>query len=309
MRIGISTAQIGGLADPSAVRAAACAAEKVGYSTIWVLDRLPSAVAPRSGYGGFDGVPLPEAQHRALDPFVVLATTAAVTSRVRIGTSVLVAPWYRPAVLARLLTSLDVISEGRLVAGLGVGWSVDEFESVGVDIGHRGKDLEAILDVLDAHWADGPIRYDTPLGRVSEAHNLLRPVQRPRPPVLLAAYTPRGLDRVARRADGWMPAGIPPEMIGPLWGQVKDGAAAYGRDAGRLELVVRANMEITDRPIEGDRPRYRGSFEQLVDDIEATRATGAHEVILGLGGDPSLDEALDVFARIAEAVEMVPVAG
>jgi probable F420-dependent oxidoreductase len=301
MRIGIASAQVGRLAEPAAVKAVAAAAESVGYSTVWVLDRLPRAVEPRDGYGGIDGVPLPPEQERALDPFAVMAAVAAVTERVRIGASVLVAPWYPPVVLARMLTSLDVLSEGRLTVGLGTGWSRDEYDAVNVDIRRRGRDLEEILDVLDAHWSDADVvSHEGELGRLAPAKNLLRPVQRPRPPVLLAAYTPAAMDRVARRADGWMPAGFPVEAIGPVWAGIRDAAAGYGRDVEAMQLVVRANVHVEEAPADGERVAYLGSLEQVIDDVLATRDAGADEIILHVHGDPSLDEALDVCARIAE---------
>jgi alkanesulfonate monooxygenase SsuD/methylene tetrahydromethanopterin reductase-like flavin-dependent oxidoreductase (luciferase family) len=135
-----------------------------------------------------------------------------------------------------------------------------------------------------------------------------KPVQRPRPPVLLAAYTPEGLDRVARRADGWNPAGLPVEMLAPMWASVRDLAAGHGRDPDALELVVRANIVISDRPIDGERASYAGTVEQVAADIADTRRAGAHEVILALYGDHCLDRALDVYARIAEAVEVTAAA-
>jgi len=303
MRLGISTAQSGALADPAAVRSAACAAEQVGYSSLWVLDRLLAPFEPREGYAGTDQ-PLPEEMRATLDPFAVLAVSAAETSRIRLGTSVLVAPWYPPAVLARMLTSLDVLSNGRLIAGLGVGWSSDEHAAAGVDMRSRGARLEETLDVLDAFWSDGPVAHEGALAHIVPSHNLLRPVQRPRPPLLLAAYTPAGLDRVARRADGWMPAGLPVELLAPMWVHVRDAAAGHGRDPDELELVVRANMVLTDAPVDHARPSYMGTVEQVAADLDATRAAGADEVILGLYGVRSLDDALDAYARVAEAAGM-----
>jgi alkanesulfonate monooxygenase SsuD/methylene tetrahydromethanopterin reductase-like flavin-dependent oxidoreductase (luciferase family) len=173
----------------------------------------------------------------------------------------------------------------------------------------RGRHLAEILDVLDAHWAGGPvIAHEGELANMTPSRNLLRQVQHPRPPVLLAAYTPAALDRVARRADGWMPAGFPVEAIGPMWTQVRDAAAGYGRDVDAMELVVRANIYVQDRPVDGERLSYTGSFDQIVEDVLATRAAGANEIILHVHGDPSLEEALDVCAGITEAVRVRAVA-
>jgi probable F420-dependent oxidoreductase len=308
MRLGVSLAQVGRLADPASVRSAAMAAEQVGYSSVWALDRLMAPVVPRTPYGNQTGAELPPEAATALDPLTVLTYAAAVTTHVRLGTSVLVAPWYRPALLARSLTSLDVLSDGRLTVGLGLGWSLDEFEAVGVPQRELGRRLDEALDVLGAVWGADPVSYEGRHRRIAPAWMGPKPVQRPRPPVLLAAYTPDGLDRVARRADGWNPAGLPVEMLAPMWASVRDLAAGHGRDPDALELVVRANIVISDRPIDGERASYAGTVEQVAADIADTRRAGAHEVILGLYGDHCLDRALDVYARIAEAVEVTAAA-
>lgn len=309
MLIGIQTVQVGRHADSAAVIAAAKAAERAGYSSLWVLDRLPAAIEPRNDYGNIPGVPLPAEQRRVLDPLAVLAASAAVTQSVRLGVSVLVAPWYPPALLARMLTSIDVLSDGRLSVGLGIGWSIDEYEAAGVEQRQLARKLETMLDVLDAHWADGPIAYEGETLRIAPSYNELRPVQRPRPPLLLAGYTSAALDRVARRGDGWNPAGIPPDAVALMWAQVRDLAAGYGRDPDRLRLVVRANIVLTDAPLEGDRFPYWGSVDQVADDIEATRRIGADEVVLMLSGEWDLDGLLDAYARIAEAAGLRAITG
>lgn len=306
MRIGIQSAQLGRLADPAAVRSVAEAAEQLGYSSLWVVDRLPVAVEPAEGYGGMEGMPIPAEQRRTLDPLAVLAAAAALTHRVRLGTSVLVGPWYPPALLARSLTTLDVLSQGRLEVGLGIGWSRHERRSLGLPEEGLGARLDALLDVLDAHWGDGPVAYDGPAGTMAPSHRDLAPVQVPRPPVLLAAYSPAGLDRVARRADGWNPAGLPVDAVALMWAQVKDLAVRHGRDPEHLRLVVRANVELADAPLGVDRPTYHGTVEQVAADLDATRRVGAHEVILSVGGDVGVDQALDGCARLAERLDVGP---
>jgi probable F420-dependent oxidoreductase len=307
MRLGVSLAQAGRLADPASVRSAATAAEQVGYSSVWVTDRAPSPGEARPMTGPEpDGGP-PADIARTLDPISVLTYAAAVTTRVRLGTSVLVAPWYRPALLARSLTSLDVLSDGRLTVGLGLGWSLDEFGAVGVPQQELGRRLDDALDMLRTVWDTVGAAGDDRDSR-TEATTITGAPRRGRPPVLLAEYTPDGLDRVARRADGWNPAGLPIDMLAPLWGSVRDLAAGYGRDPDILELVVRANLVISDRPIDGERASYCGNVEQVAADVADTRRAGAHEVVLDLHGDHDLDQALDVYARIAEAVDVTVLA-
>ncbi len=132
MRIGLAIPQVGSLADADTVRTVASAAEQAGYSSLWAMDRILAPLDPRTPYPATpDGV-LPSEQATCLDPIGVLTLAAAVTDEIRIGTSVLVGPFYPPVLLARSLATLDQISGGRLTAGLGLGWSRDEYDAVGV---------------------------------------------------------------------------------------------------------------------------------------------------------------------------------
>jgi alkanesulfonate monooxygenase SsuD/methylene tetrahydromethanopterin reductase-like flavin-dependent oxidoreductase (luciferase family) len=291
MRLGVSIAQSGRLADPAAIRSAATGAEQVGYSSVWVVDRLGGGRPDLS---------------TTLDPLTVLTYAAACTTRVRLGTSVLVAPWYRPALLARSLTSLDVLSDGRLTVGLGLGATLDEFAAVGVPQLELGRRLDDALDVLEATWGGARTGAAPIPGAAGDPTVAALAPQRP--PVLLAASTREGLDRVARRADGWNPSGLPSDMLAPMWATVRDLAAGHGRDPDTLQLVVRATLDVRDRPVDGDRAPYCGTIEQVAADLADTRRAGAHEVILGVECDDCLDEALDLYARVAEACDVTAAA-
>jgi probable F420-dependent oxidoreductase len=305
MRIGLALPQAGALADPAAARAVAVAAERAGYDSLWAMDRLLAPLTPRTPYPASpDGV-LPNEQDTVLDPIGVLTLAAAVTDRIRIGTNVLVGPWYPPVVLARSLATLDQISRGRLTVGLGLGWSQDEYEAVGVPQRDLASRSEELLDVLDAAWGEQTVEYRGERVRIAPSTIGLKPLQRPRPPILLAAYTPAGLDRIARRADGWTPAGLPVEAIAPMWSALCDMAVGRGREAD--ELAVRANVKLTDRPLDSNRPSYCGSCEQVADDLAATRAAGADEVILDLHSDArTATELLDLASELAAATMLAP---
>lgn len=303
MKLGIQLAHVASTATPEAVRTSARAAESLGYDSVWVLDRLLAPVAPSVGYGGSD-VPMPVEMAHNIDPLLALTYAAAVTDRIALGTSVLCAPFYAPAVLARSLTGLDVLSGGRLQVGLGQGWSPEELAATGTSLRDRGARLDELLDVLDAWWGDDPVAHAGPTTTVAPSVCGLKPVQRPRPPILLAACSPAGFDRIARRADGWNPAGVPVELLGPMFAGIRGLAATHGRDPDALRLVVRANITLTDASIDGDRPSYVGSVDQVADDLAATAAAGAHEVVLGVMADDGLDATLDAFAALAEGLEV-----
>jgi len=300
MDIGLGLPQVGPFADPHLIRAGAARAEAAGYSSLWVLDRLLAPEHPRSPYPASADGRLPPEQYVVLDPLVALTFAAATTTRVRLGTNVLVAPWYAPVLLARSLASLDHLSGGRLDVGLGLGWSPDEYAAVGVEQRGLAMRMEEILEVLSVAWREDVVEIETSREVIAPSTIGLKPVQRPRPPVLLAAYSPAGLERIARRADGWTPAGLPVELVGSMWASVVETAERYGRDTSTMRLVVRANVKVTGGDLGPQRPPFVGSVREVRDDVERHRELGVHELILDLQGTTmDLDEVFDLAGELA----------
>ncbi len=282
MELGFTLPQCGDDATPDNLRAVAQEAETLGYDSLWVLDRLLYPVAPRAPYPPAADGALPRVYQRVLDPLGALTFVAACTRRVALGTSVLVLPLYNPVLLARQLTTLDVLSAGRLRVAFGTGWSPDEYEAAGVDFATRGARADEALEVLRKTWTE-----DTPEHRgvhyaLPRSVMRLHPVQRPHPPIYMAAYTGATMKRVAERTDGWNPAGIPIAAMKTMFGAIRALAQAAGRDPSRLKLVVRANLALDARAADGgaERRPFTGSWEQIGEDIRATREIGAHEIVL-----------------------------
>ncbi|HWM18069.1 MAG TPA: TIGR03619 family F420-dependent LLM class oxidoreductase [Ilumatobacteraceae bacterium] len=302
MRLGLGLPHLGPLATPHAIRTVAIAAEGAGIDSLWAMDRLLSPVSPRTfAYPGRTDGTLPAAQQTVIDPLVALTVAATVTERITVGTDVLVAPWYPPVLLARSLAAIDQVSAGRLVVGLGLGWSVDEFEAVGAPMTGRGQRIEEILDVLTAVWGDDTIEITTSHERIAPSVMGAKPVQRPRPAILLGATSPGGLERIARRADGWLPFGLDFADIESRWSDIVDAAERYGRDPARLQLVVRADPRIGEYTAERQREPFTGSCGQVMGDIERLREVGATELILDFHATArTTDELVDCALQLAE---------
>ena len=281
MKIGIGAPQTGGFADPAVTRHVAVGAEQAGIASLWAIDRLLVPSNPRSAYPATPDGSLPASQHHVLDPLVTLTVAATVTDQIRLGTNVLVAPWYPPALLARSLATLDRVSAGRLTVGLGVGWSIDEYEAVGAPMRHRGARLEEILDTMSMLWR-GSADIETTRERIQPATLADHPTQRPSPPVLLAAYTPIGLERIARRVDGWIPTGLPFEAMTEMWTSVLRTAERYGRDTSAMQLVLRSAPSFHDVALPSDRAPFTGSWRQVADDVRRAEESGVDELILDL---------------------------
>ena len=247
MRIGFAMPQFGGPAHQAdQVADFARAVEAMGGDGLWVADRLLAPIDPSAGFGG--GRTIPREFRAVLDPFVLLTIAATATDRVQIGTSVLNAPWYPPAVLARSLTSVDQLSAGRLLVGLGIGWMPEEYEAAGIPMRERGARLDECLDALEALWTTDPAEYHGEHWTVPATRIELKPVQRPRPPLYLGGFAEAAMRRVASRADGWLPAiqsgGVefdPRASITVPLGHIRKLAEEQGRDPNSIGTVLRVH--------------------------------------------------------------------
>ncbi|HKX19120.1 MAG TPA: LLM class F420-dependent oxidoreductase [bacterium] len=299
MRLGFVLPQIGVAAGPQSVASVAQRVETLGYDSVWVTDRLLFPLTPQTPYPATPDGALPEPYKRVLDPLETLTFVAGHTKRIALGTSVLDMPFYNPVVLARRLTTLDVLSGGRLRVGLGQGWSKDEYEAAGISARGLGKRADEFLLVLKAIWTADPVEFHGHYFHVPKSIIQPKPVQKPHPPLYLAAYSPRALQRVATQADGWNPVGIPVEGMKLMMEGIRETARAAGRDSAALQMVVRANLFITPQPVGNDRWIFSGTLAQIKADVEAVRVLGASEIFFDATFSPGMKAEGD-FIRVAE---------
>ncbi len=299
MRLGFALPQIGSVAGRDSLVTVAQRAEDLGFDGLWVLDRILFPVKPRAPYPVGDGS-LPVKYKHTLDPLETLTFVAANTRRIWLGTSILNLPWYNPVLLARRLTTLDVLSGGRLRVGFGMGWSPDEYEAAGAPWQERGKRADELIRALKAIWTTDPVEFQGKYYRVPKSFIGPKPVQKPHPPIYMAAYTPSAMKRVAQEADGWFPVGIPIGSIAQMFEVIKGMAQEAGRDPSRLELIVRANVEFSNATLGKDRTDFTGTLEQIAGDIVATRKLGASELLFDVQFSPGVEGVDDIVARMEQ---------
>lgn len=278
MKIGFALPNVGSLSTKEAVAKVAQRAEALGYDSLWTIERLLWPVKPQTPYPATPDGSLPEVYKHVLDPLETLTFAAAHTKTIALGTSVLDIPYHNPVMLARRLTTLDQLSNGRLRLGLGLGWSKDEMDAMGADMKKRGAMADEFLPVLKAVWTSNPVEFHGRFYHVPNSYIGPKPVQKPHPPIYLAAYAPAALKRLAAMANGWNPVGIPVDGMAQMFGTVKQMAKDAGRDPSSLELVVRANLEITDKPLPKERWIFSGNMDQIKEDLAGCRSIGADEV-------------------------------
>lgn len=280
LRLGFGLPVSGSWATPANLIDIARRAEQLRYDSVWTFQRL---LHPAEGDWG--------ASYRAVqDPLISLAYVAAATERVRLGVAVVNAPFYAPIVLAKQLSTLDVLAAGRLDVGLGIGWASEEFTAVGAPEQRRGDRLDEFVECLRAIWGPNPVHFDGSFYRVPPALVDPKPVQQPHPPLLLGGGADRALRRVGRLADGWISASrYDLRQIGTDIGLIKQSAEAAGRDPDALRFIVRAVIRLTDLP--ADRPERRplhGSRSQVRADLQELHRQGVTEAFIDLNFDPSV---------------------
>ncbi|MFA3836633.1 LLM class F420-dependent oxidoreductase [Streptomyces aureus] len=306
-RLGLSLPQMKQYDIGRDIPAVARAAEEIGYESLWVFERILFPEPARQGLYGIPGLPWPDQYRSVADPLVSLTLAAAVTERARLGTSVLVAPLHVPFQLARALASLDAASGGRVVAGIGTGWSHDEYAAASVaPFEKRGQVLDELLDVCRAVWGPDPVSYEGELTTIAPS------VVGPKPagpiPVLLPANSPKAARRLVDRADGWMPGAAGAEQLAEQWRGLQELAEERGRKEP-IQSVLRVNTIYTRDEYKGDDRRpFQGSVAQIVEDLVAHDAVGLEEILIDLQGRVrDADELTDVAAEVFTAARVAGV--
>ena len=279
MRVGFGLPNIGPVGSPDAIVKVAQRAEALGYDSLWTVERVLWPVKPQTPYIVTPDGSLPEVYKYSLDPLDTLTFAAAHTRKILLGPSVLNIPYYNPVLLARRLSTIDQLSGGRLRVAFGLGWSKDEMDATGANMKDRGALADEFLQVLKAIWTTDPVEFHGKFFQVPKSYISVKPVQKPHPPIYMAAFAPKALQRVATMADGWIPVAIPIEGMVQMFEALKDFAKQAGRDPSTLEMVVRANLEITAKPLTNGRGIFQGTPEQIQEDVAQCAKIGAHEVI------------------------------
>jgi probable F420-dependent oxidoreductase len=195
MRFGLFGINFGSCADSDVQRRAVVAAEESGWESVWTGEHVALPIRDNP-------VPTP-AETPFLDSLVSLARIAGFTTRLRLGTGILVLPHHNPVLLAKALASLDVVSGGRLIAGFGGGYVEAEFGAIGVDFHQRGAITDERLAAIRALWTEREPRFQGRFAEFADIRFEPKPVQRPHPPIVIGGTAPPALRRAAREGNGW----------------------------------------------------------------------------------------------------------
>jgi probable F420-dependent oxidoreductase len=295
VKLGVGLPVSGSWATPDRMQQVAARAEELGYDSLWTFQRL---LAPQG---------VAEQYRSVVDPLLSLAFVAATTWRIRLGVAVVNMPFVAPVVVAKQLATLDILSNGRVDAGLGTGHLAEEFTAVGASLRERGKRAAEYVSVLRTLWASPQPAHEGKFYRVPPAAFAPKPVQG-RIPILLGGTAPVALRRAGRIADGWVSSSqMEVSRMGDAIGIVKEAADQAGRDPDTLRFVCRGAVKL--RPAgAADRRPLSGSVEELRGDLAILAEAGVTEFFFDLNFDPEIgspdadpERSLRVAAEVLDA--------
>jgi probable F420-dependent oxidoreductase len=214
------------------------ALEDMGFASLWLPDHVVvfEQYAPNYSYSP-DGLPPFGPRQGWFDPLYGLAAMAATTERVRLGTNALILPQRNPVLLAKEITALDHLSGGRINLGVGLGWSPEEFAAMGVPFERRGARCDDYIKAMTTLWTDEVATYEGEFVSFTGAVQLPKPVQSPRPPVIIGGQSPAALRRAATLGDGWSSWMLPPDQIADTLAGLDAECEKAGRDPSELRRI------------------------------------------------------------------------
>jgi probable F420-dependent oxidoreductase len=237
MDIGCHLPNQGPLANGEALTTFAREADRRGMASLWVSDHV---VFPRTATGSYPGGRFPHPPDKPyLEPVVTLAAAAVCTTRARLGASVFILGHRHPVVMAKMLTSIDALSNGRLICGVGVGWWKEELEILGAPFHRRGRQADEALRVFTALWSQDNPSFEGEFFRFRDLGFAPKPVQKPRPPIWVGGDSPGALRRVVTLGDGWHATSKSPAELGAGLKRLREVADSAGRRFETIELSLR----------------------------------------------------------------------
>jgi probable F420-dependent oxidoreductase len=231
--------------EPSVLIAKAQLAEELGYESIWRGDHLILPVGMESSYP-YSTPPGPpfDVDTPLLDVLVTLGFLAAATSTIRLATGVYILPLRDVYATARAVQTVDVLSQGRVIFGVGVGWLREEFEVVGRPFAERGSATDEGVEVLKRLWCDPEPSFEGRHYHLPPVRFEPKPVQRPHPPIVFGGESPAALERVARSGDGWYGHRQSPAEVEPIIARLDELRAVHGRDGLPFEVTIRVTEDV-----------------------------------------------------------------
>lgn len=302
MEFGISLIGRGPLATPEILTRTVQTAERLGFHSVTVSDHIVIPRSPPTNYPYHPQGEFPwEAARNYLEPLATLMYLAGKTSRIRLGTSVLIVSYRNPVTTAKMLSTIDMLSGGRIFLGVGTGWWADEYAALGIPshFAERGPRTDEYLRIYKTLWNDENPEFEGKFHRFGNLEFSPKPVQPGGIPIWVGGHTNRALRRTVELGDAWHPIGqrppadLSPAELGEKVLRLRAMAEKAGRDPDSIGIALRAQLIISETE---SRPLV-GSLAQVVDDIHGYLSRGVTHVTFDI---PAESEA-ELMERLEQA--------
>ncbi len=311
MKVGITLPQAGQQATRENIIHMAQNAESEDFDSLWVFERLLWPINPQTPYPATPDGSLPNEYQIILDPLETLTYVAAKTNKIALGTSVMDILFHSPVILARRFATLDLLSEGRAIAGLGIGWSKDEYQASNMPFKDKGERANEFLQVLKRIWTDDVVEfkgkyYNMPASKIGP-----KPVQKPHPPIYMGGFSPNTYSRIVNYdTNGWLGLiGGPLEYLDNTIKTIQNIANKANKDPNRFRVILLTypNVDINSKnqsgtTSQGQRFPLTGTIDQVGSDIERIKQIGVDHIVFGYNFIPTgrdLDNMLDITKQLA----------
>lgn len=275
MKVGIRLPQTGKQAILENIINLAKEADEKGFDSLWVLERLLWPLSPHPGEN------FPPDWQEVLEPLELLTFVAAITNRIKLGTSVIDMFFHNPIILAKRFATLDLLSGGRAIAGLGIGWSKDEFLASNIPMEKRGKRADEYIQLLKSIWSDEIIEFSGEFYNVPQSKIGPKPVQKPTLPIYLGGSNPNTFSRMAKYANGWI--GVVRNNLDQLkvtLSLLNQKVIEANKNPDNFEIILIIYPILKQIPQKENRLPFTGSIEQVGNDIARLKEMNVGHVIL-----------------------------
>lgn len=273
-------------------------AEMLGFDSVWISDHV---VLPTKYQGRFSKV--------LYDPFVILASIAAKTKRVSLGTSVIIVPYRNPIDVAKMVSTIDVLSDGRVVFGVGPGWMEEEFDVLGIPFNERGLRTDEYIHIFKELWEKDEPRFEGKFYSFSKIRFYPKPIQKPHPPIWIGGISKKAIVRAVELGNGWHPVWLSPDQMEEKIRYLRSVAKEKKRNLDNFVFSIRNRLrilkttEVKKPDFSESRGQYTFSFhgtkEEIIDNIRQFESIGVSHIIFDLDveNDNEMFKTLEKFAE------------
>jgi probable F420-dependent oxidoreductase len=307
LKVGVTLPQLGKQATRENLIQFASKAEESGFDSVWVLERLLWPINPRTLYVATADGSLPLDYQNVLDPLETLSFVAAHTQQISLGTSVIDMLFHNPVVLGRRIASLDVLSEGRAICGLGIGWSKDEYQASNIPFKNRGKRADEFLEALKRVWTDDVVEFKGEYYNIPASKIGPKPIQKPHIPIYMGGFSPATLSRIVKYdANGWLGVPFGPlEQLRTTVNTIYDLATKGNKDPNSFKVILLTYPNISDSKNVGGDQRFpmTGTIEEVGSDIREFNSMGIEHIVFGLFFSriyPNIDQSIEISKQLLQ---------